>query len=1070
MIKYLKYQFFFVVLVMCISVFSQVNYRNGKVFLHDYREEDKAKDQTWAIIQDNRDVMYFGTNSGIVEYDGNKWQMILLSNNSGIRSMDKDSAGIVYVGGTGEFGYLASDSTGQISYISLKSYLDSLHTEFTDVWQVKVTNTGVYFVTRNWVFRWYMNQMSVVKSKLDSFYGLIAGEKLFVVERAGGIHEVKDDTTYILPFTEQIMPDTGLFSLLPFSDNSLLFLNDKQFYIYNYDLVEHYAENYANEIDSTLFFTPFKSEIQNFVRENKLYSSISLNEDLYAIGTIRNGIVFFNSIGEFLDIFNKDNGLYDNTILSLFQDKFGDLWIGTNNGIMRLEINNPLTVFNDENGLEGSVLTTIEHNGIRYAGTNYGVFRLDEYKKDGFSDVRYKSISPNKSSYWCFLPYDDILLTSGDYGLETVLYNTTKEVLETEKIFSFGRSYRYPNTVFIGMLDSFGYFQVKRNRKNNKTDFYNYNTLEDIKETIRIIATDSVGNLWASSEYNGIYHIQFHNYSLDSTIITKYDTIDGLPRMDFNYVYNIDNRILIGTASGLYTLNLNDGKSTKKYTIVPDTSYGSVFIKKDNIISDIVLDKKNKLWINAEYGIGPVKKLDGKYIWDTIPFKRLKGYELHFENGNNLWVNNFDGLYKYNLDQKYEYGKSFNALIRKVYVGKDSTIFAGAYFDQRKQPEQKNYIVSLQQPKKLIPELTYDDNSISFVFSAPYYIESKKVLFKYMLQGFDDEWSDWVVETKKEYTNLREGSYTFIVKAKNIYGNTSNEAYYQFKITPPWYRTFYAYLAYLIVIAVLFYLAIFLNSRRLRAANLKLERIVKQRTHEIEKQKEDILERNIEISRQKEEIAGQANQLELTNIELEKLSIVASKTDNAVIIMDAKGKFQWINEGFTRMYGYAIDDLIKERGDNIYDTSANTYVNELIDSCIEKKKTVIYESMIIPKDGNNIWAQTTLTPILDENNEVTKLIAIDTDVGQLKTAEIEISNQKEELQAQSEMLADINEELERNNLLITDSISYAKRIQEAILPTETVIKKYFPESFIYFRPKDIVSGDFFWFLQPTTDE
>lgn len=55
--------------------------------------------------------------------------------------------------------------------------------------------------------------------------------------------------------------------------------------------------------------------------------------------------------------------------------------------------------------------------------------------------------------------------------------------------------------------------------------------------------------------------------------------------------------------------------------------------------------------------------------------------------------------------------------------------------------------------------------------------------------------------------------------------------------------------------------------------------------------------------------------------------------------------------------------------------------------------------------------------------------------------------------------------IEIQNQEIVDSITYAKRIQEAILPTTQVVKKYLPESFIYYKPKDIIAGDFYWIDQ-----
>jgi serine phosphatase RsbU (regulator of sigma subunit) len=77
----------------------------------------------------------------------------------------------------------------------------------------------------------------------------------------------------------------------------------------------------------------------------------------------------------------------------------------------------------------------------------------------------------------------------------------------------------------------------------------------------------------------------------------------------------------------------------------------------------------------------------------------------------------------------------------------------------------------------------------------------------------------------------------------------------------------------------------------------------------------------------------------------------------------------------------------------------------------------------------------------------------------------EINQQKEELQLQSELLVKNNDELSRTNRLIQDSISYAKRIQDAMLPIQTTIRKFLPDSFVLFKPKDIVSGDFYWFVE-----
>jgi len=97
-------------------------------------------------------------------------------------------------------------------------------------------------------------------------------------------------------------------------------------------------------------------------------------------------------------------------------------------------------------------------------------------------------------------------------------------------------------------------------------------------------------------------------------------------------------------------------------------------------------------------------------------------------------------------------------------------------------------------------------NSISFTYAAPYYVRNEELLYSYaLLEGRQKKseirnskseiinWSSWSKDTKKEYTNLDPGTYTFMVMAKNIYGHVSIEGLYRFQIKPPFYLTWWFY-------------------------------------------------------------------------------------------------------------------------------------------------------------------------------------------------------------------------------------------------------------------------------------
>jgi PAS domain S-box-containing protein len=224
------------------------------------------------------------------------------------------------------------------------------------------------------------------------------------------------------------------------------------------------------------------------------------------------------------------------------------------------------------------------------------------------------------------------------------------------------------------------------------------------------------------------------------------------------------------------------------------------------------------------------------------------------------------------------------------------------------------------------------------------------------------------------------------------------------------------------------------------------------------------------------QIIKQKNHIEKANAELEKLSIVASKTDNAVIIANPEGIIEWVNEGFTKIYGYNLDQLCIFLGKNLLNISSSTVLKDVIINGFKDKDAIIYENLSTTKFGQKIWVQTTLTPILDDEKKVIKLVAIDTNINKRKIAEEEIFKQKEELEAQHNFVMKQGDKIASQNVKIkqqrdlvikqkkeiTDSIHYAQRIQSAILPNKDQLNKTFRDFFVFFRPKDIVSGDFYW--------
>jgi PAS domain S-box-containing protein len=153
---------------------------------------------------------------------------------------------------------------------------------------------------------------------------------------------------------------------------------------------------------------------------------------------------------------------------------------------------------------------------------------------------------------------------------------------------------------------------------------------------------------------------------------------------------------------------------------------------------------------------------------------------------------------------------------------------------------------------------------------------------------------------------------------------------------------------------------------------------------------EEINAKNEKIETQRDSLYNQAKQLKEINEELKNLTLVVRKTNNAVVITDEDGYIQWINEGYTNFYGYNILEIQEQFNNNIKEWVSNSEIEKIIQEARKTKKTFVFESENYAKNGDKIPVQTTLTPVLSDNGDVMRFIAIDSDIRKIKEAEKEL--------------------------------------------------------------------------------
>ncbi|MFA5781063.1 MAG: adenylate/guanylate cyclase domain-containing protein [Bacteroidales bacterium] len=826
-------------------------------------KEYKAFSQNWGCVQDSRGVLYFANGDGVLEFDGAHWRVIRIANKSSARSVAIDIDDKIYVGSASEFGYLATSKTGGLKYVSLLNKFDPKNRKFNYILNIYIVKSGVYFMAGEKLFRWNKNLIKAWNlhnpGKCYKF-----GENIFLWQKNTGLGYIWNDSIVKLKGGEYFA-QKSIQNILPFKGNKMLIVTkDSGMFLVN-DPYKLKKSIYPEIIK-------FNNQADYFIHRNILLNSTKLKNGNYAFTTHRSGTAIMDNKGNLISILNKKAGVQNETHSSVFQDNQNSLWLSLDNGITRADISSPLSFWNDDMGLKGSVLSCVRFKGKIFAGTWQGLFYHDfslptdsVYEDDQKTDLsHFKSLKDIKSTTWDLLVIknkknrrNDKLIVASSAGVFDVNLYSSNPIIEKVTALILFRSEKDPSRIFVGTNE--GIICISLNYSGDELIFKNEGKLDGIDEKIVSINEDNTGKLWVSTEFSGVYMVKFKNrYTQKNTLslngklsynITRFDTASGLPS-SYSTIYKFRNKLLFVSEDGIYLpVEKLNGNKVSDITFVRKNFLSVGFPERSLYINRMIEDKRGNLWLqitNKVTGkktlVAALKNKNGAYTINTIAFKpipQMEIYSIYPEETNVTWFGGDDGLYRYDGNVKYAYNQEFHALIRKVILERDSVLFGGTYF-KNINDSGECVGLSLDQPENLKPEISFAYNSLTFEYAAPSYYDESSKQYKIFLEGFDKKWSDWTNETKKGYTNLPPGVYKFHVISKNIFDTDSTEALYEFKILSPWYRTYLAYVFYVLAFAFIIYSAIRYSNKRLREAKLRLEEVVKERTNEINNQKKEL--------------------------------------------------------------------------------------------------------------------------------------------------------------------------------------------------------------------------------------
>ena len=946
----------------------------GTPFIRNYTpKEYSAHAQNWAIIQDNRGIMYFGNTDGVLEYDGVSWNLIVLSENRDVaRSFDKDENGRIWVGGNNEMGYLESGKKG-MQFIAVESLLPNWQRNFQNVWETRCINNEVYFCTDFYFFKFSNGALTAIDSS-NLAYGqsFVLGNDIFLPIINKGLFVVKNNKLVEAPASNFFTQNIPEFTFA---------VNDSTALIGTRDGVYYYSPFHSilSEV-----ITKLPSELQKHFTNFNFFSRAQQFENSFYVSTPGDGCFVLSNDGKITTRIDQTMGLTTNLLHNIYVDNQGFLWLATNNGISKVNITSPITFWDVKDGLDGNVESIYRCDNTLYLGTHQGIFYIENSK--------IKKIPELNTTSWTMILYTDsqtkeeFLITGASDGIYRIKNKSVQLLAQSSiHIYELYQSVFYDNILYASSSEGILVYKYSNGALSLKGKVKNFN------DNIRSIYEADEHTLWLGTFRNGVVKLT-HDGSVINSQATYYKTEQGLASNKNPIIFPYKEGFVVGSNGGLSRYN------PKTDLMESDSTFGNVFCSGERDVYSFYSLPTGRIWIsglnNKQSETGFLQRNErGEFTWVSKPFKQIPEMMVlgfYVEPNGTAWIGGTEGLFKYSSDDTFDYDNEFITKIRRVTLSNDSLIYCEA-------PINDDHQNSVSSPCKKPINIQFKDNSLLFEYAAIFFAQEDENLYSYYLEGFDKQWSGWNSLPFKEYTNLLEGKYAFRIKAKNIFGVESNEDVFYFTILAPWYRSIAAYIGYFVAIALLLFIILKLNTKRHEEATARLEKLVMQRTIELSEVNTQLEEQQAELEIRQEEITEQSKTLEANNKELQKLSIIVQETDNAVYIMDTSTHFEWVNEGFCKLYKTNLSTLMQEWGTNLLEASKNPNIKDIVKECLTTKSSVTYESFNRLNANEAVWIQTTLTPIVESTGEVLKIVAIESDISEMKLAQQEIKKQRDEL-------------------------------------------------------------------------
>ena len=739
--------------------------------------------QNWHISQDRRGIIYVANNFGLLEYDGSSWRIYPVANGVKVRHFNFGIDNKISIASQGEFGYFAPDDQGQLRYTSLSQTLPSEYQDFEETWKVFHLNGKEYFCTSTSIFVMDKTKIDVIAPEdyMDNF--VLINQQLYVNQPVNGLLVVDNYRLVPVELGKNFF-NNEISAIIPLINDKLM-VATKQDGVYILD-------NFNTEI--------WNIEFHNLLAQSIINTAIRLKSGDFVFGTQNNGLFLFSPEGRLISHLTKNQGLNNRTVICLFEDMQNNLWVGHNNGISYIELGQPFSFINDYMGLPGTGYDGFQDKDKLYLGTDNGLFVNEP--TSGQSINTFRLIEESNGQVYYVNKMEKWLLMGHHNGGYVFRENQKPVRAGTTGTWMFLPLKTYPGYLIAGKYNGLDLY-----KKESDTITF-VRTLEGLDESCRILEQDDHGNIWMTHGYKGVFKFRLSDDLRQIQDVQFYGAEKGLPSNVLISVFRVRGNLYFTTEDGIYSYDKNGDNFFKDPFFAP-------FFEPFSPLNVLAEDANQNIYFLGQQEIGVlIQDATGTYYKETNLLNKINGLlnddlqDISILPNNKILYAAKEGFIVYNPNIKVSADNASEILFRRITLTAhgDSVIFYGNY------PKNENEVSNQAGRGHL--KFPFIHNSVKFEFSSTYMDGLGKTTYQYFLEGFDQDWSEWSNKNEKEYTNLNEGDYLFRIRAKNIYGQLSKEANYQFSILPPWYRSRLAYTSYFVLFSLSFSLLLFLIGQK----------------------------------------------------------------------------------------------------------------------------------------------------------------------------------------------------------------------------------------------------------------